>query len=112
VPHYRQYVRSVTAWATHLRISPADTESLIFRDATAADSAGQWHDATFTNAPPTPEQPSALSADDVAVLDALGEAADAFAARPSTSPHDTEDFECGVRALRRIILAPRAHQAL
>lgn len=47
-----------------------------------------------------------LTPEEVAVLEALDDAADAFAALPQSAfAADDDDFDLGVRQLRRIVLA-------
>ena len=96
---YQAYVEYVTTWAEELSIKPADVEWLIFDAAANADPASHWGSNKGR------EQPSS---GDEAVLDALDDAAEAFAAlEPSPSDADAADFEFGTRVLRRIVLARR-----
>ncbi|MCW3817873.1 hypothetical protein ONA91_25825 [Micromonospora sp. DR5-3] len=91
VEDYRRYLCLVTKWARELELRPDEVEYLMFAD----DGSQQT----------TPEEVSEES-DEFAVLDALDEAAAAFAALPGDiDPNDVEDFERGVRQLRRIVLA-------
>jgi hypothetical protein len=112
VRDYRAYVQTVVAWGAELGIDPAHVEYLMFADALATEPASQWAGAV-----PAGNRQSALAsaasldpvtADEAAVLEALNEAAEAFAALPEGADlHDAEDFEQGLRQLRRIVLAGR-----
>ncbi|MFG1834104.1 8-oxoguanine DNA glycosylase OGG fold protein [Micromonospora chersina] len=91
VEDYRRYLCLVTKWAQDLDLRPDEVEYLMF-----ADDGSQRK---------TAEEVSEES-DEFAVLDALDEAAAAFAALPGDiDPDDLEDFERGVRQMRRIVLA-------
>ncbi|MET8547427.1 hypothetical protein [Micromonospora zamorensis] len=91
VDDYRRYLCLVTKWARELELRPDEVEYLMFAD----DGSQQI----------TAEEVSEES-DEFAVLDALDEAVAAFAALPGDiDPNDVEDFERGVRQLRRIVLA-------
>ncbi|HET9138759.1 hypothetical protein [Actinophytocola sp.] len=94
----------------------------MFADAATRQRGSQWADQPHTSA--TPDTPRAVQAgappdlqpvaqDDVdekaAVLTALDEALDAFAALPGpVDTDDLEDFERGIRQLRRIVLSRAA----
>ena len=97
---YTTYVQAVVAWAGELQMRPADVELLMFRSAANADPTSRWRQE--------PDAVEGLSDGDRTVLDALEDAADAFAALEPT-PLDVEavDFEMGSRMLRRIVLARR-----
>ncbi|MEU8215596.1 hypothetical protein AB0C47_07490 [Micromonospora taraxaci] len=91
VEDYRRYLCLVTTWARELNLRPAEVEYLMFAD----DGSQQV----------TAQEVSGES-DEFAVLDALDEAAAAFAALPGDiHPNDVDDFQLGVRQLRRIVLA-------
>jgi hypothetical protein len=91
VEDYRRYLCLVTTWARELDLRPDEVEYLMF-----ADDGSQQVTA----------QEVSEESDEFAVLDALDEAAAAFAALPGdVHPDDVDDFERGVRQLRRIVLA-------
>ncbi|SCF16047.1 hypothetical protein GA0074695_3880 [Micromonospora viridifaciens] len=91
VEDYRRYLRLVTKWARELDLSPDEVEYLMFADDGSQQTASE---KVFEES------------DEFAVLDALDEAVAAFAALPGDiEPNDLEDFERGVRQLRRIVLA-------
>ena len=97
LPDYTAYVEDVTAWAEELGIKPADVEWLMFNAAANADPASHWGSHQDGERPPSGDQ---------AVLDALDDAAEAFAAlEPAPSDTDAADFEYGIRVLRRIVSA-------
>lgn len=100
----RRYLELATAWATTLGVAPADVEYLMFAD--AADEPGsQWSPSP----PATTTADSSAGGEVAAVLDALDEAANAFAALPGdANPADLDDFEHALRHLRRIVLARTA----
>jgi hypothetical protein len=102
VGDYRRYVRLVIDWAGPLEIAPADVEYLIFADAASDDAGGQWSVPPSSRlGPPTVDTDEEAQA----VLDALEEAATAFAAMDGEAhPADIEDFERAIRQLRRIVL--------
>jgi len=86
------------AWAGELQMRPADVELLMFRSAANADPTSRWRQE--------PDAVEGLSDGDRTVLDALEDAADAFAAlEPTPSDVEAVDFEMGSRMLRRIVLA-------
>ncbi|RLK25395.1 hypothetical protein DER29_3397 [Micromonospora sp. M71_S20] len=91
VDHYRRYLCLVTKWAGDLDLRPDEVEYLMFSDDGSQQIAAEE---------------GLVESDEVAVLDALDEAAAAFAALPGDiDANDLEDFERGVRQLRRIVLA-------
>jgi hypothetical protein len=96
----------MTKWASELRISPADAEYPIFAAEATADPTSQWAEPAFI-----PDGTVRLTAADepapeqLAVLEALDDAAEAFAAMPNSPESDIDDFERGLRQLRRIVLA-------
>lgn len=97
---YTAYVDAVTAWAGELEITPADVEWLMFRSAANADPASLWREELGVVAESSDGAQS--------VLDALEDAADAFAAlEPAPSDVEAADFDAGARMLRRIVLARR-----
>lgn len=90
VEDYRRYLCLVTTWARELTLRPDEVEYLMFADGSQQLTA----------------QEVSEESDEFAVLDALDEALAAFAALPcDIDPNDVEDFERGVRQLRRIVLA-------
>lgn len=99
---YKRYCSLVTDWSTHLQEAPATVEYLMFASGIGATS--QWTDPILTD---TSESATAtLGSDAAAVLDALDEAAEAFEALPGgVTAEDADDFERGLRALRRIVVA-------
>lgn len=97
---YQRYCDLILNWSHQLAESPGTVEYLMFADGIGITSqwAGLRHRTTSTTA--------ASDADATAVLAALAEAADAFEALSGdVSPEDAEDFERGLRALRRIVIA-------
>jgi hypothetical protein len=103
--HYRSYVQTITKWASDLQISPADAEYLIFATEATADPTSQWAEPAFipdgTTRPTAGHEPAP---EQLAVLEALDDAAEAFAAMPNNPESDIDDFEYGLRQLRRIVL--------
>lgn len=109
VTDYRRYVRAVTRWAAELKVAPSDIEYLIFSDAVGDRPTSQWGEVPYLEeealAPegagserPTPEV--------AAVLDALDDVAELFSMLPaSLGTADADDFEYGLRQLRRILVA-------
>jgi len=106
---YREYVETVTSWASELGCDAVDLEFLMFAAAASSDSTSQWAEPSFATVGETPlAAASSLTAEEVAVLEALDDAADTFAALPvSAIAADDDDFDLGVRQLRRIVLARR-----
>jgi len=107
VADYRAYVTTVCAWGVELGLPPPDVEMLIFTLAVAALPASQWSQPDLLAASPPPQQSPYESAEPEArdVLDALDEAGEAFAALAASLPaRDVDDFERGLRQLRRIVL--------
>ncbi|MEV1143473.1 hypothetical protein [Micromonospora sp. NPDC049799] len=91
VKDYRRYLCLVTTWGRELNLRPDEVEYLMFAD-------DGWQQVTAREV--------SEESDEFAVLDALDEAAAAFAALPGDiQPNDVDDFELGVRQLRRIVLA-------
>jgi hypothetical protein len=109
VTDYRDYVETVAAWASDLGCDPSEIEYLMFAGAAASDSTSQWSEPVFAAAVEAPTLASAsLSREEAAVLEALDDAADAFAGLPlSATTADGDDFERAIRQLRRIVLARR-----
>ena len=109
VADYERYVRAVTGWAAELGIAPGEVEYLIFSDAAAQKSGSQWADGNLEGEPSSPSTRAELvvgRSEYEAVLDALDEAAEAFAALPGgVGREDIDDFERGMRQLKRIVLA-------
>lgn len=106
VADYRSYVDTVCGWADELGIEAGDAEMLMFRLA-ASRGSGQWSEPA-TLADPESQDPVSASADEDGhgVLDALDEAAAAFAEfAGTTATEDADDFERGLRHLRRIVIA-------
>jgi hypothetical protein len=103
VEDYRRYLDLATEWAGELGLMPAEVEYLMFADAASEDPGSQW-------APPRQVRAStdvAFSDDDerAAIMEALEEAATGFAALPGDiNTADSDDFERGLRQLRRIVL--------
>ncbi|MEU7906333.1 hypothetical protein [Actinoplanes sp. NPDC049118] len=102
VGDYGRYLTMASAWASELGIAPDDAEYLIFSDMLSEEpGASPW-------APPgrAADTVAAMEDDETsAVLEAIDDAAASFAALPGVSPADMDDFERGVRQLRRIVLA-------
>jgi hypothetical protein len=109
VQAYDQYVRTAASWARELGLQPAEVEYLMFSDQVSTDSLSQWAPATpgggIASPPPAADEQPGHTAGVSAVLEALADAADAFAALPDEAdPHAADDFERGLRQLRRIVL--------
>ncbi len=102
VADYRSYVDTACAWADELGIEAGDAEMLMFRRA-ASMRSGQWSEPDIPAAT-QPQRPvvATIDEDGHEVLVALDEAAAAFAELASTTAaEDAEDFERGLRHLRR-----------
>jgi hypothetical protein len=99
---YRNYLQLAAAWATDLGLPPETVEYLMFDDAARDEPGSPWaSQQTGPDRAATPEDEEMAS-----VLESLDEALAAFAALPGlSSPADIEDFERGIRQLRRIVLA-------
>jgi hypothetical protein len=112
IPDYERYVQAAINWAAELGVAPADVEYLMFSDAAAQKPGSQWADADLESDTSSPSARTRLTvgrSEDEAVLDALDEAAEAFAALPGgVSRDDVDDFERGLRQLKRIVLARAA----
>jgi hypothetical protein len=92
VQEYSEYARTIRAWAGDLGIGVGDVEYLMFTD-TEESRLDQRETADDT----TTRQD---------VLSALEAAVESFTMLPDDDDlGDTEDFERGIRALRRIVLA-------
>ncbi|MEH0985727.1 8-oxoguanine DNA glycosylase OGG fold protein [Micromonospora sp. CPCC 205556] len=101
VGHYRRYLVLLTGWADELGITPGQAEWLIF-----ADSASQELGSPWASPLATADSSDDTACAETAVLEALDEALAAYVALgPDVEPSDVEDFELGVRQLRRIVLA-------
>ncbi|MET8153121.1 hypothetical protein [Actinoplanes sp. NPDC005259] len=102
VGDYHRYLGMAYAWASELDVTPDDVEYLIFSDMlTDEPGASPWAPRqSAVGAVAGPEDDDAT-----AVLEAIDDAAASFAALPDVSPADLEDFERGIRQLRRIVLA-------
>jgi hypothetical protein len=107
VAQYRDYVNTLCAWSTQLDVAPGDVEMLMFRLQAAGDPAMlSPQSGQVVGAAPAAEQTAfGISEEAQALLDVLGEAGEQFATLPGGDPHDLEDFEYGLRHLRRIVLA-------
>ncbi|RZT28508.1 hypothetical protein EV649_2285 [Kribbella sp. VKM Ac-2569] len=99
IDDYQRYCDLVVHWSDQLTEPAGTVEYLMF--ASGIGTASQWADprervtATATSNSGT-----------TAVLAALDDAADAFEALSGDiTPEDAEDFERGLRALRRIVIA-------
>ncbi|MEU7907062.1 hypothetical protein [Actinoplanes sp. NPDC049118] len=101
VGDYDRYLGMTYAWASELRVTPDDAEYLMFSDMLTEDPGGSpWAPQRASGAVDGPEDDEATT-----VLEAIDDAAAIFAALPDVSPADLEDFERGIRQLRRIVLA-------
>ena len=109
VADYASYVGAVVTWATELDLDAADVELLMFTDMASLDPTSQWSESESFGSPTAPAAAGlggVMTAEAAGVLDALNDAADAFAALPGATPAaDADDFEHGLRLLRRIVLA-------
>jgi hypothetical protein len=105
---YGKYVSTVANWAVQLGTGAADIEYLMFAGEVESDPASQWRQAFAADR--TPEAVAGLPSvtptpEETAVLDALNEAAETFADLPEVPTAEGEDFERGLRQLRRIVLS-------
>ncbi|MEU2666812.1 hypothetical protein [Micromonospora sp. NPDC007220] len=109
VEHYRRYLALLSGWADELGVTPEQVEQLIFADAASQQPGSPWGSPLAT----ADDKADAACAES-AVLDALDEALAAYAElNEGVGPSDIEDFEFGVRQLRRIVLARRlTHRGL
>jgi hypothetical protein len=98
----------VCAWAFELGIEPADVEMLMFTQA-ASSRSSQWSQPELLeDAQPPGPAVEAVDPDVHEVLAALDEAAEAFSELAGlTAAEDADDFERGLRHLRRIVIARR-----
>ncbi|MFF5229471.1 hypothetical protein [Dactylosporangium sp. NPDC000521] len=103
VGDYQRYLDTATAWARELGTGPDTVEYLMFNDALLEEPESS-HPALQLSVIPGPQSDQE---EVVATLEALDDAANAFATLPGISPADAEDFERGLRQLRRIVLALR-----
>jgi hypothetical protein len=102
VADYTKYLQLATVWAEELGIAPDEAEYLIFSDSLLEEPGGSpW-------ALRLPTSPEFDQEDMSAVLEALDDVGQLFAALPGTSPTDLDDFERGLRQLRRIVLTAAA----
>jgi hypothetical protein len=106
---YREYVETVIAWASELGCEVSELEYLMFSSAASSDLTSQWSVPAFADLGEVPPASSlSLTPEEVAVLEALDDAADAFAALPvSATATDSDDFDHALRQMRRIVLARR-----
>jgi hypothetical protein len=112
---YRRYVDTVLDWANTLDLSPADVEYLMFASEASSDRMSQWGQTIFASLPSTPDRTTRATedtevvpiSDESVVLAALSEAADLFSELSDITAADSDDFERGVRQLRRIVLSRR-----
>lgn len=104
---YRTYVDTLCGWGHILGLEPADVELLVFTLAAAGEPGSAWQQTlVLPQAGPSLRSRGDTAADGQEVLDALDLVADGFASLDwSPSDPDAEDFERGLRQLRRIILA-------
>jgi hypothetical protein len=101
VGDYGRYLETAAVWAKELGITPDEVEYLVFSDSLSEEpGSSPWAPQPIVGAVAEFDQEEAS-----AVLDALDDAGNAFAALPGTSPADVDDFERGLRQLRRIVLA-------
>ena len=108
VTDYRDYVETVTAWASELCCDVSELEYLMFAAAASSDSTSQWSEPAFATVWEGPSAPTlSLTPEETAVLEALDDAADALAVLPMSAAADGDDFDLAVRQLRRIVLARR-----
>jgi hypothetical protein len=104
IDDYKRYCDLVVQWSDQLAEPAGTVEYLMF--ASGIGTASQWADSSDRVSRPTPTS----SSDTTAVLAALDDAADAFEALTGDiTPEDAEDFERGLRALKRIIIARTGH---
>jgi hypothetical protein len=102
---YRRYCSLVSDWSTQLQEAASAVEYLMF--ASGIGTSSQWAEPILTGS--LQSTISTVDGDIAAVLDALDEAAEAFEALPGgVTTEDADDFERGLRALRRIVIA-RGH---
>jgi hypothetical protein len=102
VGDYTRYLHMVSAWADQLGIAPDDVEYLMFSD-TLSQEPGRSPWAS----PPASTAAALITSDNdgtASILEAIEDAAAAFAALTDVSPVDVDDFERGIRQLKRILL--------
>jgi hypothetical protein len=98
VGDYTRYLHLAGAWADELEIRSDEVEYLMFSDALSEEPGRRGAAAARPETEPD-------EGETAAVMEAVDDAAAAFAALADVSTADTEDFERGVRQLRRILLA-------
>jgi hypothetical protein len=99
---YTRYLHMVGAWADQLGIAPDEVEYLMFSD-TLSEEPGRspWAPQHVATAILTESDDDGTTT----VLEAIEDAASAFAALANVSPANVDDFERGIQQLRRILLA-------
>ncbi|GAA2698791.1 hypothetical protein Apa02nite_050080 [Actinoplanes palleronii] len=105
VGDYTRYLHLVGAWADELGTTPDIVEYLMFSDTLSQEPGRSPWAAPDTE---TAVLPGSDGDATTAVLEAIEDAASAFAALADVSPADVDDFERGIRQLRRILLARNA----
>ena len=101
VGDYGRYLETAAAWAGELGITPDEVEYLVFSDCLLEEpGSSPWARLPIAGAVAEFDREEVS-----AVLEALDDAGNAFAALPGTSAADADDFERGLRQLRRIVLA-------
>jgi hypothetical protein len=106
VADYRAYVSAVSAWGAELGVTPGDVEMLMFQLAADAEPASSWSaPELFGSGEVGSIEPAVISEETSALLAVLDEAADAFVMLSGvTTPQAIDDFERGIRQLKRIVL--------
>ncbi len=100
---YGRYLDTATTWARELDTNPDTVEYLMFSDSLKE----QPESRPFALRPSGSPDDKSDQEETTTVLEALDDAANAFAALPGTTPADVDDFERGLRQLRRIVLVLR-----
>ncbi len=101
---YTTYVEMVCTWAAELGLSAANVELLMFSSSVAGDPTSQWQSPIGAAGGPAVSEPADVPSGAASVLEALEDAGEMFAGLPDLPNEDIEDFERGLRDLRRIVL--------
>lgn len=112
VADYGRYINVVVAWAAELGVSAADIEYLMFAGEVESDPGSQWWHPFGAEEVSVPAAvPLGATSEEAVVLEALDDAAEAFDDLSDMAARDRQDFESGLRHLRRIILSRARRRA-